>query len=437
MPGRFISYNDMFEFTRDLESIEAKIASLADNGEAERAVGLYEMFLAGCYDKMEECDDSGANLSMFWTDLFCGWVKARQAAGCPATETVEQILRWEQNDDYGFCYRIERDVVKVLNREGYRLFVRHFEETVNQGLAALPEPRPEVIFEYDNSIRLPALSLKDIYEARRDAKSYADLCERLGLTPKDCERLAEIEMARKRWGQALEWIEKGLALEPTRNWRNETALSLEHKKPEILSKLGRSEESLAMAWADFERHASEHSYERFMQYVPRGKKKEWHGRALDAAERGDLGGFIDICVKTKEWSRLTSRIHATPHPELEELSHYHLEPAAEGLAKRDIPASAKLYWALGLRILASGKSKYYDAALSHFRHARELYRKADLDAQWDEVVAIIRRDHSRKSSFMPEFERLLAGEATSLPSFAERTRTRWSEQTGAGSEKTC
>lgn len=28
MPGRFISYNDMFEFTRDLESIKAKIASL-------------------------------------------------------------------------------------------------------------------------------------------------------------------------------------------------------------------------------------------------------------------------------------------------------------------------------------------------------------------------------------------------------------------------
>ena len=105
MPRRFIPYNDMFEFTRDLESIEAKIASLADSGEAERAVGLYEIFLAGCYDKMEECDDSGANLSMFWTDLFCGWVKARQAAGCPATETVEQILRWEAGrlDDPWIC----------------------------------------------------------------------------------------------------------------------------------------------------------------------------------------------------------------------------------------------------------------------------------------------------------------------------------------------
>ena len=66
MPGRFISYNDMFEFTRDLESIEAKIASLVNNGEAERAVGLYEIFLAGCYDKMEECDDLAIFVATIW-----------------------------------------------------------------------------------------------------------------------------------------------------------------------------------------------------------------------------------------------------------------------------------------------------------------------------------------------------------------------------------
>ena len=328
MPGRFVRYDDMFDFTGNLDEVEAKIASLVDNGEAERAVALYELFLAGCYDKMEECDDSGANLSMFWTELFCGWIQARQAAELPASETVEQILRWMENDDYGFCYRIERDVVKALNREGYRLFVRHFEETVNRGIAVLPEPRPDVIFEYDNSIRLPALSLKDIYHARRDAKSYAGLCERLGFSPRDCERLVEIEIARKRWDKALMWLEKGLALEPERDWRNERALSLEHSKPEILQKLGRSRESLAMAWADFEEHACGYAYDRLMQYVPRGKKKEWHGRAMATAERGDLGDFMDICVKTKEWSRLASRIQATPHPKLEGLSHYHLEPAA-------------------------------------------------------------------------------------------------------------
>jgi hypothetical protein len=38
------------------------IDALVKNGEAERAVGLYKMFLSGCYEKAEEIDDSGGNL---------------------------------------------------------------------------------------------------------------------------------------------------------------------------------------------------------------------------------------------------------------------------------------------------------------------------------------------------------------------------------------
>ncbi len=433
MPGRFVPYSDMHEFARDLEHVAEKIRALVENGEAKGAVGLYELFLAGAYEKMDECDDSGASLSMFWTDLFCDWVQARQAAECSAAETVRQILRWQENDDYGLCYGIEKDVARALNRDGYRLYARHFQDTVDQGLASLPEPHPGAIFEYDNSIRLPALSLKDIYEARHDVKSYARLCERLGLSPKDCERLAEMEMAKKRWDRALMWVEKGLALEPIRDWHNEDSFALELKKPEILSKLGRRDESLALAWADFEEHASEYGYERLMQYVPESERKEWHERAIEVAGRGDLGGFMAICTETKEWSRLASRIHTTPHGEFEELGHYHLEPAAEGLAWQDMPAAAKLYRALGFHILSSKKSKYYDAAHSHFRHARDLYRKAGLEAEWESVVNAVRADHSRKYRFMPGFERLLAGEAESRPSFAEKARNRWSKQTGDGS----
>jgi len=40
---------------------------------------------------------------------FCGWIKARQAAGRPAEETISQILNWKKNDDYGFCYQIEKE----------------------------------------------------------------------------------------------------------------------------------------------------------------------------------------------------------------------------------------------------------------------------------------------------------------------------------------
>jgi len=431
MPGRFVRYDDMFDFGRHLHQVEEKIAALVEKGEAERAIGLYEVFLAAAYDKMEECDDSKADLSMFWTGLFCGWIEARQAAGRAAAETVDQILRWKQNDDYGFCYRIEQDVVKVLDAEGYKLFVQHYEKLVNEGLAAITDPKPTAIFEYENNTRLPALSLKDIYEAKGDAKSFAALCARTGLRPRDCERLTRMEMSKKRWQQALVWVQKGVELEPTRNWHNEGSHGLESKKPEILAKLGRKDESLAMAWADFERHPSDHTYERFMEYVPKVATAEWHMRAMATAAQADIDDFMDVCVATGEWEPLAARVLAVSDGELEGLSHYTLEPAAEGLAKRNIPSAVKLYRALGFRILTSKKSKYYDAALSHFRRARDLCRKANLDSEWRAVVDRIYAEHSRKTGFMPGFERLLAGKTESNPSFAEHARARWQQQVGA------
>jgi len=97
--------------------------------------------------------------------------------------------------------------------------------------------------------------------------------------------LAEMEKAKRHWKQALVWVEKGLALEPTRNWHNEAALSLDHMKPDILSHLGRKEDALAQSWADFEKRPSEFGYEAFMRYVPKGEKSKWHSRAMDESGR--------------------------------------------------------------------------------------------------------------------------------------------------------
>ncbi|MBU0988815.1 MAG: hypothetical protein KJ823_01370, partial [Proteobacteria bacterium] len=119
--GQFISYNLSWDFVHDLEDIKNKIDALIESGEADRVVPLYELFLSGCYEKVEEIDDSSGNLGMFFQDLFLSWIKARQKAGHAAEETVGDILNWIVNDDYGFCYDIEKEVAKVLNKEGFLL----------------------------------------------------------------------------------------------------------------------------------------------------------------------------------------------------------------------------------------------------------------------------------------------------------------------------
>jgi tetratricopeptide (TPR) repeat protein len=430
--GRFIRYGDMFDFVAGLELVEQKLAALSSGGDAERAVNLYEAFLSGCYEKIEECDDSGGYLGMFWNDLFCGWVKARQAAGRPSSETVQQILKWKEGDNYGFCYDIEKNVAKVLNPEAYEALVAHYRKTVENGLAGLSGQKPCAIFEYDNSIRFPAMTLKEMYRGRGDVASYAALCARIGLSPKDCEHLAEMEKAKRRWKQALAWIERGLELETTRNWHNEAAFLLSHMKPQILSRLGRKEDALAQAWSEFQAHPTDMGYEEFMRYVPKAERKKWHEQAMEAAKAGGIGSFMDICVKTKEWTRLADRVHAATHEELAGVSHYHSEAAADKLVKRNDAAAAKLYRAMGFRILNAKKSKYYENALANFENARDLYRKAGLESEWAALVETVRAEHARKYGFMPGFEKITSGGSLEGPSFAERARARWAHQMGTG-----
>ena len=59
-PGQFIDYRAAWDFVSELGEIAAQIDQLART-DPERAVRLYESFLAGCYEKAEGLDDSGGS----------------------------------------------------------------------------------------------------------------------------------------------------------------------------------------------------------------------------------------------------------------------------------------------------------------------------------------------------------------------------------------
>jgi uncharacterized Zn finger protein len=151
---------------------------------------------------------------------------------------------------------------------------------------------------------------------------------------------------------------------------------------------------------------------------------------MQQAETVDLRGFIEICVETKEWEQLTTRVVAATHEQLENISHYVTEKAAQGLARRHPAAAAKVYRALAMRILKAGKSKYYNFALEHLRTAKRLYDNLGGHKEWQTIVDQIRRDHARKRGFVAAFEEIAADRKPKLPeSFADRSRRRWKQQT--------
>lgn len=427
--GEFISYGRSWDFVNELEEVKSAIDDLVRTGEAERAVSLYEVFLSGCYEKAEEIDDSGGNLGMFAQELFISWITARQEAGCSPNETVKHILRWMNNDDYGFCYDIEKDVAQVLDGKGFLLFRKHFEDQFESAFAPFGDQEPKYIYDYPSEVYRPANALKAIYIAKKDVKSYLALCEKTIASPKDCENIATLYKTKRRFADALDWVEKGLALENKRQWGNQSSNALKGMKRELLRKLGRKEDSLKIAWSEFKRYPGVYSYEDLMKYVPKKNTQQWHKKAMQEARSGSLSGFIKICVKTNEWEMLSERIDSAKHEDLEQISHYVTEKAAKELTMNHKQAAAKIHRALGMRIIKSGKSKYYRYALEHFQKAKELYEKSGQNRKWSSVVASVRENHSRKYSFISNFEAIAAGGNLETPeSFESRVQKRWKKQ---------
>jgi hypothetical protein len=424
-PGRFIAYGAGRDFVASLEGVAGQLEKLV-RADPERAVTLYETFLAGCYEKAEELDDSSGSFAMFVVSLYCGWIKTRQAARANADATARWLLERMENDPYGFASTLEGDAVQVMHEESLAAFERQvkarFEATDAAGHASESAQR------HDRASRRRRWGdvLRAIYTERRDVQAYVALCEQSQLSAQDCLAVAIMLKAKRKLTEALGWVDRGLAVEKQHPHGSIARYDLAKLKRELLTKLGRGEEALEEAWTEFREHPGMFSYQELMRFVPKAGRAAWHAKAMDAAEHADLGSLIELWLETREIERLARRLGMATDAEIEELSHFRAEPAARRLARSHPDVAARVYRALGVRILNAKKSKYYDAALSHFENAWRCYERSGLLREWAALVADVRGAHHRKAGFMADFERLAAGQAPSEAlSFLERARRRW------------
>lgn len=421
--GTFISYDHTWGFISELEAVKKQIDKLVDQ-DPQRAAQLYESFLSGCHEKMEEIDDSGGDMGMFFEDLFSSWAIAKQKAKTLPEEILRLVAKWQDNDDYGLCHDIEKRLIKVFNKETLNLFLNNTKRAFeNEYKNITKEDLKPAGYPY--SLRHNIEVLKLIYKEKKDYHSFIDLSHRLGTTPNDCVDIAEIFVQKKRYNDALKWVDKGYRLESDENSIRFPSYELQKLKKEILNKTGKKDEVLNITWQDFKENPNEIAYDELMRYVPKTDKKLWHKKIIDIVKKGPIGPFIEICTKTREWDILADRILLCKHQSLECLSHYTTESAAKGLAKRHFAAAAKVYRALGVRIAKSRKSKYYQNAIESLASAKVLYHKAGLDQEWTTLVGYIRTQHSRQYGFINDFENMISGALKKKKSFAERARSRW------------
>jgi len=122
-PGRFISERASYSFVQELEDTAGWIAEIIESS-PERAVVLYETFIAACYEKAEEVDDPSGYFGAFGGSLFARWVIARQAASADPADTVTRLLAWMAHDQYGFWSNVEEDIASALDEPAGRYVSR-------------------------------------------------------------------------------------------------------------------------------------------------------------------------------------------------------------------------------------------------------------------------------------------------------------------------
>jgi uncharacterized Zn finger protein len=359
---------------------------------------------------------------MFVEGLFGGWIQAREAAGADSDETAATLVHWIENDPYGFCSHLERQAVTMCTAHGLAAFA----QAVAARRAEAETSRSSRPDQADHQYRQRRLTeiLKAIYVAQQNLEGYLSLCTEESLTPPDCEIVADLYQRRHEPETALTWVDRGLQLEV--QGRRGSSYRLQELKRSLLHTLDRSAEALQLAWQDFQTAPSTFTYQILMVEAPEADRAQWHAQAMAAAETGTLWILIPLWLAAQEIDRLVARLRPLEDGALEALSHGITEPAAARLATSHPDVAAKLYRALGLRILTAKKSKYYGAALAHFAHAKECYARAGLDHEWQALVALVSRLHGRKYGFMPGFERVVSGQPPPKePSFLERAQRRW------------
>jgi len=429
-PGAFIPYNACFSFVSDLDEVAAKIAKfIASN--PSRAVGLYETFLAASYAKAEEIDDSSGSFGQFVDELYCGWIKARQADGANPEETASRLIAWMDDDEYGFCYRIEKDAVEVLDKANLAAFVAQIRARFDAATKAPLKKASTLKDQSDYNLRHYGAILRTLYVAQKDIAAYITLAESTGLTAPDCHAIATLFASRRKPTEALAWVDRGIALDKKTPHGSIAGHHLAELKRKLLSKLGRGKEALAAAWSDYVEAPNTFTYEDLMKYAPKAERAKWHKKAIDAAKGADLHSAMDLLFATKEMNRLADLVRQATDQALEDLSHYTTEPVATKFEKTHPDLAARMWRAQGLRIVNAKKSKYYDAALSNLGKAKRCFERAGLGAEWQKTVSQVRADHHRKSGFIPGFERLVGGTGPrKRPSFLEQAKERWSARQG-------
>ena len=425
--GQFVHWKERQGFFAELKLAKTPIDNLRSKGQFSDAARLFEIFLAGSFEKADEADDSSGDVAFWIRGLMTDIVETLQDGQEIPEKIAAKIIGWLDKDGHGFTDHFDSELLHVGKPDTIAAMRKILEA---RSIARLDMVRGQDRFEARKSIGDTAIKdfdwLQKIYLHQQDTPSYLKLAEAFGLEPENCEQIAAVLEKQGDLATALTWAEKGLSLKSNGDprFRYSSGDNLPQLHRRLLKGLGRQREAFQTAWAGFEQHPSIYTYREVAEFVEPDESRQWYEKARDLVLKQDpdhLSCTFDFLTEHSEYELLRGLIGQTADDVLEKLSYTTLKQTAKTIERPAPLAAAKLYKAEATEILARAKAKAYHYAWENLAKVKALYEANGQAQSWEALAASLQARHKRKSSFIGEFNMIVSGAGRpKRPTFMER-----------------
>lgn len=285
-PDGFIPWRESYDWYHGVESAMRPVEGLLAEGQAAAVIEICEDALATLDGAGGTIDDSDGHIGTLARRLGDLHVLACKKARPDPVQLGQRLVEFELESDHEAFYEAADRYADVLGEEGLAAYRKALEGR----WAAVPPLGPGER-DREGIDRFPITHMMERLVRRSgDPDQVAEVMSRDLGDSHDFLQIAKVYREAKRYDDALDWAQRGLAAFPER-----PGSDLREFAAEELHRRGRHDEAMRLIWAEFELHPGLTGYQLLHKHTKIAKADwpSWSDSALAFLRRDIEGQELD------------------------------------------------------------------------------------------------------------------------------------------------
>jgi uncharacterized Zn finger protein len=408
-PGDLLDHGSIHDFAQGIEDIVRAVAELLEEGFARETIELSEYALATAEGAMDY--DAGGCVSGALDELEELHHSACKEGSPDPKVLARRLFEWELRGHYDTFFEAANTYADVLGEEGLVEYRRLAEEQWTHVRALGPgeeDPR-----RYGGERFRITHIMETLARQEGDVEGLVGVLSRDLSGPHAYLRIAQIYREAGQSEKALQWAEEAMWVFPDEvhsGLREFLAREYHHR--------GRHEEATQLIWPQFARSPRLDSFKELKRHAElAGRWEEWRNKALEYMR--------EAIAERKEGSRHSYLSLPVNHSQLVRIFLWEGDVEDAWREAQDGGCSEELWLELAARreeehpedalaiyekriepLIEQTNNAAYKAAYELLVRVRDLMRRLDRQAEFEEYLELLHAEYKRKRNFMRLLEQI-------------------------------